>query len=88
MLGIDKYFDGYVISAVEGYDKPRKELFDIAKSCNTNDEPMFMVGDNVTADILGGNSAGMTTVYVHNGFCSEADYCIENLSELIDIVER
>ena len=88
MLGIDKYFDGYVISAVEGYNKPRKELFDIAKSCNTNDEPMFMVGDNVTADILGGNSAGMTTVYVHNGFCSEADYCIENLSELIDIVER
>lgn len=83
-LKLDKYFDGYVISAIEGYDKPRKELFDIAKNFNKNDEPMFMVGDSVNADIRGGNAAGMVTVFVHNGYCEEADHCIDTLSELPD----
>ena len=30
-LGLIKYFDAVIVSAVEGYDKPRAELFDIAK---------------------------------------------------------
>lgn len=85
-LKLDKYFDGYVISAIEGYDKPRKELFDIAKNFNKNDEPMFMVGDNIIADIIGGNNSGMSTVYVHNGYCKEASYCADTLSEIPNII--
>lgn len=87
-IGLEKYFDGFVISAVEGYDKPRKELFDIAKSFNKNNEPMYMVGDSIKADIIGGNNAGMTTVYVHNGFCAQADYCFETLNELLGIIKK
>ncbi|MGN1420900.1 MAG: HAD family hydrolase [Eubacterium sp.] len=30
-LQITQYFDGIIVSALEGYDKPRKELFEIAK---------------------------------------------------------
>lgn len=86
-IGIEKYFDGFVISAVEGYDKPRKELFDIAKSYNKNNEPMYMVGDSINADIIGGRNAGMTTIYVHKGFCEEADYCFENLKDIVDLVD-
>ena len=85
-LKLDKYFDGYVISAIEGYDKPRKELFDIAKNFNKNDEPMFMVGDSVNADIRGGNAAGMVTVFVHNGYCEEASFCADTLSEIPNII--
>lgn len=85
-LKLDKYFDGYVISAIEGYDKPRKELFDIAKNFNKNDEPMFMVGDSVNADIRGGNAAGMVTVFVHNGYCEEASCCADTLSEIPNII--
>lgn len=87
-LKLDKYFDGYVISAIEGYDKPRKELFDIAKNFNKNDEPMFMVGDSVNADIRGGNAAGMVTVFVHNGYCEEADHCADKLSEILYLISK
>lgn len=87
-LGIDKYFDGFVVSAVEGYDKPRRELFDIAKSLNRDNEKMFMIGDNEFADIKGGNKAGMTTVFVHAGYSCAANYCADKLIEIIDIVKN
>lgn len=87
-LKLDKYFDAYVISAQEGYDKPRKELFEIAKSYNTNNEPMFMVGDNANADVIGGNNAGMITVFVHNGYCKEAAYCTDTLSAIPKIISK
>lgn len=87
-LGIDKYFDGFVVSALEGYDKPRQELFEIAKAYNNHNEKMFMVGDNEVADIKGGKKAGMTTVLVHSGFCTDANYCADELAEIIDIVKN
>ncbi|MBQ5824253.1 MAG: HAD family hydrolase, partial [Clostridia bacterium] len=31
-LGITRFFDRLVVSGIVGYDKPRKEIFDIAKS--------------------------------------------------------
>lgn len=84
-LGITKYFDRLVISGQVGYDKPRKEIFDIVKSFYP-DEKFIMVGDNPVADILGGNSAGMTTVLVHRGYDKNADYCFDNLSEIISLM--
>ena len=84
-LGITKYFDRLVVSGLVGYDKPRKEIFDIAKSFY-KDENFVMIGDNPTADILGGKSAGMTTVLVHKGFDPNADYCFDNLTDIISIM--
>lgn len=86
-LNLTEYFDGYVISAVEGYDKPRKELFDIAKKYNTDNQPMYMIGDSENADIIGGNNAGMTTIFVHKGFSDKADYCCDTLKEIMVIIE-
>lgn len=86
-LGISEFFDDYIISAVEGYDKPRAELFELAKSLNIDNLPMYMIGDSKRADIFGGNNAGMTTILVHNGYCEEADYCCESLEEILDIIK-
>ncbi len=80
-LGITQYFDRLIVSGVVGYDKPRKEIFDIAKSFYP-DENFVMIGDNPVADILGGNAAGMTTVLVHSGFDENADYCFDNLTDI------
>lgn len=85
-LGIKEYFDGFVISALEGYDKPRQELFDIAKTLNKDNQKMYMIGDNEFADISGGNKAGMTTVFVHGGYSSFADYSVDNLADVLDII--
>lgn len=86
-LDLVKYFDSIVISAVEGYDKPRLELFEIAKNRYENAK-FYMVGDNENADILGGKSANMTTIFVHKGFSEKADYCVDDLKSIIGILER
>lgn len=84
-LDLTKYFDNIIVSANYGYDKPRKELFDIAKSLYPN-EDYIMVGDSVTADIIGGNNAGMKTVLVHKGYDEKADYCAENLTKIFEFI--
>lgn len=63
-LNLDKYFDDILVSAVIGYDKPRKEIFDYAKSKYPN-EKYIMIGDSINADIAGGNSAGMKTCWIN-----------------------
>ncbi|MCM1115191.1 MAG: HAD family hydrolase [Clostridium sp.] len=80
-LGLSECFDRFVVSAQVGYDKPRIEIFDIAKSFYPN-EQYIMIGDSVSADIIGGNNAGMTTVLVHKGFNSNADFCFDSLSDI------
>ena len=84
-LGLLPYFEHIVVSSVTGYDKPRKELFDRAKSIYGNDNNYIMIGDNPSADVIGGNNAGMTTILVHGGYCSEADYCFDNLSDIVNL---
>ena len=85
-LGLDKYFDNFVVSAVVGYDKPRPEIFKIAKKLYSNDTEFIMVGDNVYADIKGGNNAGMKTILVHNGQDSNADYCFDDLKSILEVL--
>ncbi len=84
-LGITKYFDRLVVSGLVGYDKPRKEIFDIAKSFYP-DEKFIMIGDNPMADIIGGRNAGMTTVLVHKGYDPNADYCFDNLKDIFSFM--
>ena len=85
-LGITKYFDNLVVSGLAGYDKPRKEIFDIAKSLYPTENNFVMIGDNPFADILGGKAAGMTTVLVHKGFNENADYCFDNLIDICSLM--
>lgn len=83
-LNIEKYFDEIIISANVGYNKPNKEIFDIAKDNYPNAE-FFMIGDSVNADIVGGKQNGMTTILVHKGYSQEADYCFDDLSSIIEL---
>lgn len=84
-LNITQLIDGIIVSALEGYDKPRREIFEIAKS-RYPAQKYFMIGDSVNADIIGGNNAGVTTVLVHRGYDKNADYCFDDLSSVIKIV--
>lgn len=86
-LNLTNYFDKIVISAQYGYDKPKIELFEIAKKNYENAE-FFMVGDNPFADVLGGKNAGMKTILVHKEFDENADYCFSNLSDILSIFDE
>lgn len=85
-LQISEYFDGVVISAQVGYDKPRTELFEIAKERFPSNE-YYMVGDSLKADILGGKNAGMRTILVHKGYSNEADFCFYDLYSICSLLE-
>ncbi len=84
-IGLLPYLDGVILSAEEGYDKPRKELFDIAKA-RYPAERYYMIGDNPVADIQGGNQNDMTTVLVHSGTHGDADHCFDDLRTILSVV--
>lgn len=82
-LGLAKYFEHFIISGEVGYDKPRAEIFALANAYGPPGETRVMIGDSLTADIWGGNAAGMKTVLVHTPPSAEADICISSLSALL-----
>lgn len=85
-LQIWEYFDGFVVSALVGFEKPRKELFEYAKQLAGFPEQCYMVGDNPYADIEGAIGSGMTAILVHKGNYERASYCAECLLELKDFI--
>ena len=85
-LGLAAYFDGFVVSAKVGYDKPRREIFELAFRMAGCPEKVYMVGDNPYSDIKGANAFGIPAILVHNsnegGFdCLKCD----NLSDILEI---
>lgn len=85
-LELTSYFDHMIISGVVGYDKPRPEIFALAKALCSGENRFLIIGDNPVADILGGKAAGMTTVLVHKGFDARADYCFDDLADILTII--
>lgn len=65
-LGFDRCFDGYIVSAQVGYDKPRREIFQLAYDMAGAPDECFMVGDNPRSDIKGALNFGIKAVLVHN----------------------
>lgn len=93
MLGLNHkgFFEKEVFSQQSGFLKPRKEAFKYAlEEMNVSAGKAAMVGDNDVEDIFGGKSVGMKTVYVSSGGkkCSEADYIIKELQEIIELKQK
>lgn len=87
-LGLQTYFDGYVVSSNIGYEKPRIELFEYALRMAGWPEPCYMVGDNPVADIGGARAAGMKTVLVHRASgAAIPDYRFDCLSQIMEILD-
>lgn len=85
-LDISKYFEHFVISALVGYDKPRNEIFEYARKLYKNACKYYMVGDNISADIIGAKNTGMTTILIHNTLESTADYSFKTLAEVCAVL--
>tara|TARA_Y100000589_G_scaffold311127_1_gene330191 strand:- start:2366 stop:3154 length:789 start_codon:yes stop_codon:yes gene_type:complete len=63
-FGLEQYFDYVVTSEEAGYDKPNKAPFELAlKKLSLSADECWMIGDNLIADILGGNNCGLTTIH-------------------------
>ncbi len=93
-VDLEKYFKYLFISEEVGYNKPDIRYFDyiFQKAQIKNPEKVLIVGDSLTADIQGGNLAGIKTCWYNPKNLSNTDnikidYTIKNLLELKEIVE-
>lgn len=62
---IDHYFDDIFISELVGHQKPQKAFFDytFAHIANFDQKQALLIGDSLSADILGGQNAQVDTVW-------------------------
>ena len=97
--GFDKLIDKVFISDVIGYEKPRKEFFDIAfgEVADFKKENALLVGDSLTSDMRGANNVGVDACWYnpkgksleeHQGMekALHIEYEIRNLEEVFEIV--
>ncbi len=95
IAGIPKlasYFDHIVISGEFGEGKPAVSIFQHAlKLLAIEPDEGIMIGDKLTTDILGSNSAGMRNMWVNRHAAAkpeefEASYTITNLREISELI--
>jgi putative hydrolase of the HAD superfamily len=63
-LGLSGYIDALVTSEEAGAEKPDLSIFRLAlKKIELAPEDVWVIGDNIEKDIVGGNLLGAATVY-------------------------
>lgn len=87
-LGLAPLLEGVVVSAKAGYDKPRREIFDMARQTAGDPALCWMMGDNAEDDIGGANAAGFVSVWVHPkpGATAPATHCLQNLADILPLL--
>ena len=89
-LGWTNFFDGVVVSAVIGVEKPEGEIFEKALRLSGVDRDRVVhVGNDPVTDVRGASEAGLDTVVVDRRGVVEvsgATYVIPDLSKLPGIV--
>lgn len=90
--GLADAVDGYAVSGAEGIRKPESALFEIAvQRCGASlAEGGWMVGDNLIADIEGGQAAGLRTIWIDRGTWPghrhQADHVVADVAGAIAIM--
>jgi HAD superfamily hydrolase (TIGR01549 family) len=92
--GLADAVDAWALSGVEGIRKPAAGLFEIAaQRCGmTVADGGWMVGDNLTADIIGGQTAGLRTIWVDRGTWPgrdhSADHVVTDVIQAMEILQQ
>lgn len=84
--GLAPYLSGVLVSGKAGFEKPRPEIFEMAKKMAGSAE-VWMIGDNPRDDIAGGAENGFSTVAVHGVEAPQALYSVNNLQEILAILQ-
>ena len=93
-LNLHNFFDEVVTFNDTGFCKPAKEPFiKISEKLNANLEECIMIGDWPERDIKGAGQLGMKTAFAKYGSIEDiidsgADYELDSLSEVVDIIHQ
>lgn len=71
-LGIEKYFDGILISSEEGFKKPGEKFFRrLTEKYGVDFKESIMIGNDPDSDIAGANNVGMDSLFIHTAISPE-----------------
>ena len=93
-LGLQHYFDTVVTFDDSGVRKPNEKPFLMAlEKLMVKPKEALMIGDWAERDMVGAKKVGLTTVFARYGdtqntLQSGADYDIDDILQLLDIVHR
>lgn len=83
MLGLNRYFDGILLSSEEGYKKPSPVFFKrLLQRYRLEPSECMMIGNDAKSDIAGARRMGIASLYIHTDISPEllgkvdADYCV------------
>lgn len=65
-LGLKPLIEHIVNSAEVGYEKPNPNIYEAALEYTKPDSEVWMVGDNIMADVLGAESVGLQAILVRH----------------------
>lgn len=88
-LGIQQHFDSILISGEIGIRKPDPAIFELGmQQLSVAPENSVYVGDHPENDVKASREAGMIGIWKRDSYWkeAEADFIIEDLEELIEIV--
>lgn len=92
-LGIESFFSAIVTSTSIGITKPHPDIFrEALNRLGVAPQEAVMVGNDPSRDILGAKQVGLITIlyrsssYYQKGAEKSADYYVDSLEELFDII--
>src|SRR5437588_539414 len=86
-LGCAPLVEHVTNSAAVGYEKPHPEIFRLALEAAGNPLQAWMVGDNVVADVLGAERAGLRGILVRRED-PRANRCCPSLAGVLSIIAQ
>jgi putative hydrolase of the HAD superfamily len=85
-LDLDKYISRCFSSANIGYEKPNAKIFRHVLECCEDDSDVWMVGDNIVADIQGAEQIGLRAILVRAHKPENILYYSKDLYGVKDII--
>jgi putative hydrolase of the HAD superfamily len=77
-----------ITSGLVGYDKPNRGIFEYALDLAGRPEKIWMVGDNIKADVRGAEAVGIPAILVHTQVNEKPKYYAADLYEVARIIEE
>lgn len=65
-VGLGGLFENVISSANVGYEKPHQEIFALARKLSGGPQELWMIGDNLQADVEGARDAGIRAILVQH----------------------
>ncbi len=86
-LEIEHFFDHIINSADVGAEKPNQMIYEHALNQvgNTDNTTIWMIGDNIEADVFGAEVMGINSILVRNEDARAKRNC-KNIMEVIEVI--